>query len=473
MAIKPPDLLNRLPSVTELLEKPPVRALVDRWNRSTVANNLRTYLDELRTDLERRAADLPSIRELAERAAKFVVTRQHQSLGVAINATGRIAGAPWINTPLSEAALERMIAFGREFATAPAIDAEGTPSEAEAHLCRLTGAEAATVVHSYSSALWLTLAALAANHEVLVARAEVGDVDGADSLPKIATAAGVHLKEVGATNRVTTCEYETTVTQQSVAILKLSNDSYQVVGDTASAELNDLVTLAHNRQLMLIDALGAAPLTAPPESMKWPRRSAQASMAAGSDVVIVRGDALVNGPACGIILGNRDATRRIADHPLFAAMHIDALRAAGLAATLAGYETPSTGSLQQPVWQCLQTSIDNLRNRAERMAAQLAHAAGVSTAIAVETHSPLSAAIPGEGWPSYGIALVPKDGDVTGLDRRLQSARLPVRGRVEGDRIILDLRTVLPRQDRLLIDSLLGPHPAAPEPSAQPGAAMP
>lgn len=473
MAIKPPDLLNRLPSVAELLDKPPVRALVDRWNRSTVANNLRTYLDELRTDLERRAADLPSIRELAERAAKFVVTRQHQSLGVAINATGRIAGAPWINTPLSETALERMIAFGREFATAPVLDADGTPSEADATLCRLTGAEAAIVVHSYSSALWLTLAALAANHEVLVARAEVGDVDGADSLPKLAVAAGVHLKEVGATNRVTTTDYETTVTQQSVAILKLSNDSYQVVGDTATAELNDLVTLARNRQLILIDALAAAPLAAPPELIQWPRRSAQASIAAGSDVVILRGDALVNGPACGIILGKRDTIRRVAEHPLFAALHIDALRAAGLAATLVGYEAPSAGPSQQPVWQCLQTSIDNLRNRAERLAAQLTHADGISSAAAVETRSPLSAAIPGEGWPSYGVALVPKDGDVAGLDRRLQSARLPVRGRVEGERIILDLRTVLPRQDRLLIDSLLGPHPVTLEPSTQPAAATP
>ncbi|MFO0788721.1 MAG: hypothetical protein U0805_04635 [Pirellulales bacterium] len=473
MAIKPPELLNRLPSVSELLDKPPVRALVDRWNRSTVANNLRTYLDELRTDLERRAADLPSIRELAERAAKFVVSRQHQSLGVAINATGRIAGAPWINTPLSEAALERMIAFGREFATAPVPDSVDAPSEISVAICRLTGAESAVVVHSYSSAVWLTLAALATNREVLVARAEVGAVDGVDSLPKLAAAAGTILKDVGATNRTTIADFESAASSQAAAIFTLSNDSYQVIGDTTNAELSDLVALAHNRQLTLIDALGATPLVPAPETIPWPRRSAQASIAAGADVVILRGDALVSGPACGIILGNQEAIRRIAAHPLCAALRIDAFRAAGLAATLVAYENQSSAPTQEPIWQCLRTSTENLRNRAERMAGQLAHADGIATATAIETHSPLSAAITGEGWPSYGVALTPRDSDIAALDHRLQSARLPIRGRVEGDRVILDLRTVLPRQDRLLVDSLLGAHPAPPEQPAEPVAATP
>jgi seryl-tRNA(Sec) selenium transferase len=91
------------------------------------------------------------------------------------------------------------------------------------------------------------------------------------------------------------------------------------------------------------------------------------------------------------------------------------------------------------------------------MAAQLGHAAGVSTAVAVETKSPISAALD-EGWPSFGVALTPSDGDTTALDRKLQSARYPVRGRVEGSQLVLDLRTVLPRQDKLIVDSLLGPR---------------
>src|SRR3954469_25290850 len=119
MAIKPPDILNRLPSVSELLEKPPIRALTERWNRSAVAGSVRSFLDELRTDFERRTASIPSIRELAERAARYVVSRQHHSLGIAINASGQIDWPPWSSTPLAETALERMIALGREYAIEP------------------------------------------------------------------------------------------------------------------------------------------------------------------------------------------------------------------------------------------------------------------------------------------------------------------------------------------------------------------
>src|SRR4051812_22938353 len=178
-------MLNRIPSVADLLEKPPIRALVERWNRSVVAGGVKSFLDELGSDLQRRAAEanLPSIRDLAERAARYVVTRQHHALGVAINATGQLWGSPWNSPPLSESALERAFATGREFDVVEGTDNSAT--QASALLCRLTGAPSAAVVHSYAGAMWLALAAVAADREVLVARAEVGDIGTSDSLPKL------------------------------------------------------------------------------------------------------------------------------------------------------------------------------------------------------------------------------------------------------------------------------------------------
>jgi L-seryl-tRNA(Ser) seleniumtransferase len=341
-------------------------------------------------------------------------------------------------------------------------------SELELLLSRLSGAQAGIVVHSYAGAIWLALAALASDREVLVARAEVGDVSGADSLPKLAAAANSVLREVGATNRSSVADYEAAASPRATAILKLSTDSYCVIGDTAAAELEALVALAREREMLVIDALGATPLVNPPAAINWPRRSAQASIAAGSDLVILRGDGLVGGPACGLLLGTEEIVRRIADHPLFHAWQIDALRATALIATLECYDSASRGADTLPVWQCLTTTAENLRNRAERMAAQLAHANGIASAVAVETRSPLTAALPGDGWPSFGVALSPAGGDVAALDGRLQNARFPIVGRVEGDRLLLDLRTVLPRQDKAIVDAILegGPEPATQRPSA-------
>jgi L-seryl-tRNA(Ser) seleniumtransferase len=458
VAIKPPEILNRLPSVSELLEKPPIRALANRWNRSVVAGNVRSFLEELKNDIRRRAADvqLPSVRELAERAAHYIVSRQKQSLGAAINATGDLWGAPWSGRPLSDAALERAMAAGREFIEARSFQ-DKSAATYEDQLCHLTGAQAAVAVHSYSGAVWLALTTLAAGREVLVARGEIGDIDVAEPLPKLAELAEARLNEVGTTNRAAASDYELAILENTAAILTISPDEYRVVGQTATAEFDELVALVRERELTLVSAVGTAPLLESPSTIHWPQRSVRSMIAAGANLVIVRGDGLVGGPACGLLVGNRDIIERISKHPLFASWRLDAMRTAALAATLESQEAVEGSVEALPVWQLLTTPVENLRNRAERLAPQLAQAPGIASAIAVETRSPISAVLSESGgYASYGIALTAADGNGTALDERLQRLSVPIYGRRENERLVLDLRTVLPRQDRSLVESIVG-----------------
>jgi len=132
------------------------------------------------------------------------------------------------------------------------------------------------------------------------------------------------------------------------------------------------------------------------------------------------------------------------------------LRLAGLAGTLECYENSPPGEQTLPVWQCLTTPIENLRNRAERLAPQLAKAERIASAAPVETRSPIAAALIDGGWPSFGVALTPADSDLQGLEQRLINSPQPVIGRIENERLVLDLRTVFPRQDKLLVESLTG-----------------
>jgi L-seryl-tRNA(Ser) seleniumtransferase len=330
-------------------------------------------------------------------------------------------------------------------------------------LCRITQAQAAAAVHSYAGAVWLALAALADKQEVLVSRAELGDVDSGRPLPQLAASAGANLKEVGTTNRTLAADYEAAVTPRTAALLKLSPDGYRVVGETEAAELDELVGLARDRELALVDALGAAPLLDLPPSLGIERRSVRASLAAGVDVVLVRGDGLVGGPQCGIIVGSRELVARITEHPLCTAWQLDALRAAALAATLECYSGTPQADPTLTVLRLLATPLENLRDRAERLAPQLAQAAGISSAEAIATHSQLSVAdAPARGLPSYGVALTAADGNVGTLERQLRSASPPIFGRVEGERIVLDLRTVFPRQDQILVEAITGSQSAAP-----------
>jgi L-seryl-tRNA(Ser) seleniumtransferase len=243
-------------------------------------------------------------------------------------------------------------------------------------------------------------------------------------------------------------------------VLKLSSENFRIVGDTTSTELDELVALARDRELVLIDALGGAPLTAPPATISWPLRSAQASVAAGANLVLLRGDGLLSGPACGILLGCRESVERVAQHPMFAALQLDSLRAAALKATIECYDGPSSNLHALPVWQCLTAPVENLRNRAERLAPQLAQLDAITSAAAAETRSPIVGAVSRDGgMPSYGVILTPADGDVRSLSEHLFRASMPIVGRIEGEQLVLDLRTVFPRQDRLLVEAIVGKSP--------------
>jgi L-seryl-tRNA(Ser) seleniumtransferase len=174
-------------------------------------------------------------------------------------------------------------------------------------------------------------------------------------------------------------------------------------------------------------------------------------------LVLLRGDGLVGGPSCGILAGRQDLIQRISSHPLFAAWQLDALRNAALTGTLELYASASSGPESLPIWQALAAPLENLRNRAERIAPQVAQAADVASATAVETNSPIAAALPDSGgWPSFAVALTAANGDIRSLERRLGRGDQPVIGRIEHDRLLLDLRTVIPRQDTSLVQAVSG-----------------
>jgi L-seryl-tRNA(Ser) seleniumtransferase len=474
MATKSPDSRYRIPSVSDLLEMPAVRAVADRLNRSVVASGVRSFLDELRSDLERRTSDihLPSLRELAERAARHVARLRRSAVRGVINATGRLVDPSWIGRPLAEEALEQLVALGEGYARQ--LGGYGhnsaTPStDVATALARLTGGEAATVVHSYTGAIWITLAGIAGGKEFLIARAESGDVESNCSIRGLANSAGATAREVGTTNRVSISDYESAISGSAGAILKHRSDSYHIVGETQLPDWGELVALARDRELPLIQAAGSAPLVDDLPAIGGLVRSAAADIAAGAQLVIARGDGLVGGPPCGLIVGSRDLVNRIEAHPAFGGWRIDPLRAAALEATIDAYDDRQRLEQSVPLFQLLTASVDNLRQRAERLAPQLAQAESIAAAEPVPTENSLGIACCSERTlPSYGIALSASDGNLRALDDRLRSAAVPVVGRLENDRLVLDLRTVFPRQDRRLVEIIVGGAEAANEQQPDP-----
>jgi L-seryl-tRNA(Ser) seleniumtransferase len=176
------------------------------------------------------------------------------------------------------------------------------------------------------------------------------------------------------------------------------------------------------------------------------------SIKAGADLVLFSGDKLLGGPQCGIIVGSKKWVQLILRHPLMRALRVDKCTLAGLAATLRLYLNPDHALQKIPILSLLSTSQENLQNRAERLAAQMKGAAGIAAAEPLVDTSPLGGgSVPAQELPTWCIGLTPKSGSVDQMAKALRNGTPSVVGRIKNDRLMLDLRTVRPSEDVVLV----------------------
>jgi L-seryl-tRNA(Ser) seleniumtransferase len=179
-----------------------------------------------------------------------------------------------------------------------------------------------------------------------------------------------------------------------------------------------------------------------------------ASLAAGVDVACCSGDKLLGGPQAGVIVGRRDAVRRIRTHPLMRALRVDKMTYAALEATLQEY-LAGRATKSVPVARMIGMSADEIEARAARLAERLR--AGGFGALIVDGVSTIGGgSAPGSALPSRLIAVSLPNETPDNLEARLRRLDPPVIARIENDRVVLDLRTVLPEQDETLARALLG-----------------
>ena len=79
----PTNLLRNLPSVNELLESPQLKGLVSKLSHNTVVARVRSFLDDLRSEVQTAAAEikLPSVSELAEKIAQRILVGDEPRYG--------------------------------------------------------------------------------------------------------------------------------------------------------------------------------------------------------------------------------------------------------------------------------------------------------------------------------------------------------------------------------------------------------
>lgn len=465
------DPRRRLPSVDGLLREAAVQAALAGVPRSLSVLAVRRAIAEARAA---RAIAPPDGAPWAAAVSRALEAATRPTLRRAVNATGVVLHTNLGRAPLADAAVRAIAATASGYSTLEYDAERGRRGDRHTHcaglLQELTGAPAAMVVNNAASALLLALDTVAAGGDVIVSRGELIEIGGGFRIPEILEKSGARLVEVGTTNRTRLADYERALRMLGSArgrartapreragpgpraILKVHRSNFRQEGFVADAPLEELVALGRRRRVSVVYDLGGGLMLDLAADGLAGEPTLPASARSGATAVIASGDKLLGGPQAGIVLGTATFVARCRSNPLARAVRADKLTLAGLAATLSLYRDPATARREIPVLRMLTEPRSALAARAERLAALLppsAHAAATTTQAAVG-----GGAFPGTVLASAGVALAPAGIPPLTLAERLRHAPLPVVAFVAAGRVVLDVRTILPDDERVVADAV-------------------
>ena len=458
------ELLRQIPSVDELLLQPRLAALSKRVERSLVVEVARAVLADLRGriagELAASVVAALSVEDIEGTIAEWVERILAHSLQPVINATGVILHTNLGRAPLPESVVEEFRRTATQYSNLEYDLEAGARGKRDVHtaelLKRLTGAEAAIVVNNCAAAVLVALAALARGGEVIVSRGELIEIGDGFRIPEIMEQSGAILREVGTTNRTRLADYENAINEKSRLLLRVHPSNFKVTGFTDKPSLDELVTLSQRSGLPLVEDLGSGCLIDLSEhGISEP--TVRQSVEAGVGLVTFSGDKLLGGPQAGILAGKKDLIARVRRHPLFRALRVDKLTIAALEATLGAYLRAAWDEI--PTMRMIRMTPHELKRRAENFIRELRPELPldeVEIEIADGTSLAGGGSTPSQSLPSKVIRIASARYSATKLEQRLRRAPagIAVIARVEDERLILDLRTVFPEQEPVLIKTL-------------------
>lgn len=429
-----------------ILAHPAAGPVLSRYGREAVKTALREVFVEVGT---------APMEALLERCSARLTAAFEPELLRVVNATGILIHTNLGRAPLAEPAAEAAARAGRGYQSIEFDLATGRRGsrgvKTRALLARFVGAPEAMIVNNNAAAVLLALATAAAGREVLVSRGELPAIGGSFKIPEILEASGARLREIGTTNRTKIEDYERAWTPAVAAVLTVHPSNYQIRGYVKRPAFEEVARFARRRKIPWIHDQGTGNVVdLTPYGMAGEERVSD-SLRAGAALVTFSGDKLFAGPQAGVLAGSSMWIHRCADHPLARALRPDKITLAILFATLADW---MTGDLRRfPVFALASETPGELRRRAERIAASAARPGTALEVIATESLFG-GGTTPERTFPSAGLA-VQKTGVSAGdLAARLRARRPPIVGRVEGRRLILDLRSVFPEEDDAVVQAL-------------------
>jgi|HubBroStandDraft_6_1064221.scaffolds.fasta_scaffold168570_2 L-seryl-tRNA(Ser) seleniumtransferase len=488
------ELFRELPAVDELLRAADVAALADGYGSAAVTDAARAVLARLRVEIASGLLDAAGLRLALSGMSGAVEAQLRRALGYSlrpvINATGVILHTNLGRAPLAGAALEHIRETAGSYSNLEFEVENGARGKRDAHVERLFGrllseargiepsaplrssgtAEAAVpkqtstiVVNNNAAAVLLALNSLADGGEVIVSRGELVEIGGSFRIPEVMAKSGASLHEVGTTNRTRAADYANAINERTRLLLRVHRSNFEITGFTEQASTAELVELAGERGIPLMEDLGSGSLVDMESFGIRGEPGVLDSLRAGVDVVTYSGDKLLGGPQAGLISGRADLVARMRSNSLFRALRVDKLTYAALEATLLAYVKHDHDAI--PALKMMRLTKEEVGRRAEVLANNIHSIVG--TQLAASRTSPTvqmqiidgdsvigGGAAPSSVLPTRLLALSCEGLSADELAARLRASDPPIIARVEDGRVLLDLRTVFAEQDDLIAQAI-------------------
>ena len=383
-----------------------------------------------------------SVNEFADQLA----TEFSQSLlRDVINATGVLLHTNLGRAPMAVQTSNRASNLELNMSTGERGSRQSTVGKLLALLC---GAESAIVVNNNAAAVLLVVAALANSRDVAVSRGESVEIGGNFRIPEVTEQSGARLVDVGTTNRTRLRDYKKAIDKRGndiALVLKVHPSNYRVSGfveDTPVAELATLsVPVAVDIGSGLID--NTCPwLESRAPSWLSNEPAARQTIKDGAALVMFSGDKLFGGPQCGVIAGRADLIEACAQHPLARALRPGSSTMFAMQSLAISY-LGRTATNDIAFWKMATIAITELQSRAEKIIA-----AAKTGEICMLDSIPGAGSAPGATIASIGIVV---NGDYLS---KLRMYDTPIIARVKDNKTFLDLRTIQPDDDAIVVQAL-------------------
>jgi L-seryl-tRNA(Ser) seleniumtransferase len=441
-----------LPSVERVLRHDATAPLIAGFGRSAVTAAIRGAIGEMRARLGDGALATVTESGVIDRVSRLLEEESKPSLRPVFNLTGTVLHTNLGRAVLPQEAIDAVVIAAGAATNLEYDLAAGARGDRDDHieslLCRLTGAEAATVVNNNAAAVLLVLNSLAFHKEVPTSRGELIEIGGAFRMPDIMARSGCRLREVGTTNRTHLRDYAEAIGAKTGLVMKVHASNYAIEGFTAAVAETELAGLCHDRGVPFVVDLGSGSLIDLAKIGLPHEPTPMEALKNGADIVTFSGDKLLGGPQAGLIVGRADLVARIKRNPMKRALRLDKMTIAALAAVLKIYLDPDRVIERLPTLRALARPVAQLHAMAERLRDTLAAMLAGAYVVEVQACDSQigSGALPTKRIASVGLAIKPvakKRGAGIGLKELAASFRnlpMPVIGRIQDGTFILDLR---------------------------------